>query len=1089
MSTIAYDAAMVTRSLGRKTVEKAQSYIGKIRNLVATRNRLTGEVKGNAAEPYVITVYLHQLAGGLSISGQCTCPVTYQCKHAAALLLANLAREAELRDGGVNHELLDWLDGFRQRRSRAAAVPKPAAHCLIYELENNDGDGEQLVGFFKAALNKDGSVKTFEKQWDNVQVALQKPPAFLSDEDILILQSLFAARRPTDYSGYPLRGKAGGELLREIIATGRCVVMTDYSESLKDARWLKLAAGRPAELSWQLLENNTFRSEMVTQPKATAMVMVDPPYYIDVASNEAGVAEHVMPLDQLQDFLSMPVVRKSDFALISAVFRDYAPELPLPDNIEPSTMPLIEDVPQPVLRLQSRTFNDSFYKKIQIFDFAELWFEYAGIRVEAVSAKSFFANAQGKPVKVQRDAKAEKKYSAMLAKTALLKAQQRDIPYMLAATLPKTLYAPQYEHQWLPFIQKNIPELRNKGWNILMDDDFSFNVTEVEEINGSAVLAEDGWFDIEMGIYVNDRMVRLEPLLAALFQSDPRWLGKALNTIPDQEPVLLRTDRNEQVVILAQRLKPLVKNLLDLFARKDSSQLRLSAWDAGRLNDLSDSGRWQFKGQSAVRELALQLKNSQGITLVAKPDGLNADLRSYQQQGLSWMQFLRQHNLSGVLADDMGLGKTVQTLAHIQAEKEAGRLDKPALIVVPTTLVYNWLQEAAKFTPQLTVLALNGGQRKEYFERLRHFDVILTTYALVWRDRQDLEKTDYHLLILDEAQYVKNSRTQAAQAIRALQARHRLCLTGTPLENHLGELWSQFDFLLPGFLGSEKEFTQRWRTPIEKEGDRVRSELLARRIRPFMLRRRKNDVAKELPDKTMIIRSVELEGAQRDLYETVRSAMQEKVRLAIAEQGMARSHIVVLDALLKLRQVCCDPGLVKLDAAGKVKNSAKLEMLLEMVRELIDEGRRILLFSQFTGMLTIIAESLKKAGIPYVTLTGSTTDRNTPVSQFQKGEVAVFLISLKAGGVGLNLTAADTVIHYDPWWNPAAENQATDRAHRLGQDKVVFVYKLIVAGSIEEKIVALQDKKAELVGSILSEDSGETVKFSSEDLTALFEAL
>jgi SNF2 family DNA or RNA helicase len=399
--------------------------------------------------------------------------------------------------------------------------------------------------------------------------------------------------------------------------------------------------------------------------------------------------------------------------------------------------------------------------------------------------------------------------------------------------------------------------------------------------------------------------------------------------------------------------------------------------------------------------------------------------------------------------------------------------------------VHNWLEEAARFAPALKVLNLQGSQRKDQFAVIREHDLVLTTYALLWRDQEVLAKHDYHVLVLDEAQYVKNTHTKAAAALRELRARHRLCLTGTPLENHLGELWSQFDFLLPGLLGTQKDFTKRWRTPIEKGDDTVRRDLLARRVRPFMLRRTKNEVAKELPPKTLITRTVELEGAQRDLYETVRVAMQEKVRVAISAQGLARSHLIVLDALLKLRQVCCDPRLVKLDRAAAVTESSKLDLLLQMVPELIAEGRRILLFSQFTGMLSLIAAALTRASIDYVTLTGDTTDRVTPVKRFSQDNVPLFLISLKAGGVGLNLTAADTVIHYDPWWNPAAENQATDRAHRIGQDKPVFVYKLIAAGSIEEKIVALQEKKAALAAAILSGDGANAVKFSADDLDGL----
>ena len=410
-------------------------------------------------------------------------------------------------------------------------------------------------------------------------------------------------------------------------------------------------------------------------------------------------------------------------------------------------------------------------------------------------------------------------------------------------------------------------------------------------------------------------------------------------------------------------------------------------------------------------------------------------------------------------------------------------------MVLPTSLIFNWRNEAARFAPGLSILSLHGAERKARFSEISQHDVVLTTYPLLWRDAADLTRHQYHLLILDEAQTVKNARSQGAEVVRRIDARHRLCLTGTPLENHLGELWSQFDFLLPGFLGTNANFTRYWRVPIEKQGDEVRRELLARRVRPFVLRRRKEEVARELPEKTIIVRKVELNGAQRDLYEAVRVAMDAMVREEVVNKGFGRSQIVILDALLKLRQVCCDPRLVRTPLAQRVKERAKLDLLMTMLPEQVEEGRRILLFSQFTHMLALIEAELKRVGIDYVTLTGSTTDRETPVRRFQNCEVPVFLISLKAGGVGLNLTAADTVIHFDPWWNPAVENQATDRAHRIGQDKRVFVYKLIVAGSIEEKILALQERKAELADGILSDDRGVQLKFGEEDIAALFAPL
>ncbi|PKO52051.1 MAG: helicase SNF, partial [Betaproteobacteria bacterium HGW-Betaproteobacteria-21] len=389
----------------------------------------------------------------------------------------------------------------------------------------------------------------------------------------------------------------------------------------------------------------------------------------------------------------------------------------------------------------------------------------------------------------------------------------------------------------------------------------------------------------------------------------------------------------------------------------------------------------------------------------------------------------------------------------------------------------------------LKVLNLHGADRHSRFDELEGVDVALTTYPLLWRDAEALQAREWSLLILDEAQIVKNVASKGAQVIRQINARHRLGLTGTPLENHLGELWAQFDFLLPGFLGDQKQFTRTWRTPIEKHGDTVRRDLLAARLKPFILRRRKEDVATELPPKTIIVRSVALEGGQRDLYETVRAAMDEKIRAEVANRGFARSQIVILDALLKLRQVCCDPRLLKSPAALLVQERAKLDMLMDMLPELIDEGRRILVFSQFTQMLALIAAELDKVQIGWVSLTGDTRDRRIPVEDFQKGRAPVFLISLKAGGVGLNLTAADTVIHYDPWWNPAAENQATDRAHRIGQDKPVFVFKLICAGSIEERILTLQDKKAALAAGVLSEDANALAKFGESDIAALLAPL
>jgi SNF2 family DNA or RNA helicase len=354
------------------------------------------------------------------------------------------------------------------------------------------------------------------------------------------------------------------------------------------------------------------------------------------------------------------------------------------------------------------------------------------------------------------------------------------------------------------------------------------------------------------------------------------------------------------------------------------------------------------------------------------------------------------------------------------------------------------------------------------------------------RDVAQMAGHAWHMVVLDEAQAIKNPSAKATHAVCRLDTAHRLCLSGTPIENNLDELWSQFAFLMPGLLGHRKHFTKRFRTPIEKDADPVRRRQLAVRIRPFILRRTKAAVATELPPKHTILRRITLGPEQRELYETIRATLHSEVREEIAARGLAHSQIAVLDALLKLRQVCCDPRLVKLPAARLGGQSSKLEDLLEMVGEMVAEGRRILLFSQFTSMLDLMKPRLAAAGIPFVELRGDTRDRAAPVASFQAGDVPLFLISLKAGGRGLNLTAADTVIHYDPWWNPAVEDQASDRAHRIGQTKSVFVYKLIAADTVEERIVALQERKAALAGIAFGDDAAGVSAMGSDDIEILF---
>jgi SNF2 family DNA or RNA helicase len=492
------------------------------------------------------------------------------------------------------------------------------------------------------------------------------------------------------------------------------------------------------------------------------------------------------------------------------------------------------------------------------------------------------------------------------------------------------------------------------------------------------------------------------------------------------------------------------------------------------------------QGGEELRELGEALSSRPGDELV-HTRGLRAELRSYQREGVAWLQHLAALGVGGVLADDMGLGKTLQTIAHVLIEKESGRLTRPALIVAPTSLVPGWAREFGKFAPHLNVLVLHGSRRHERFRDIREADVVVTSYPLLTRDLETFEAYEFRILILDEAQAIKNLASRASSSVRAVRAELRLCLSGTPLENNLGELFAMFDFLLPGLLGNRETFQLGFRQPIEG-GDSDRLELLRKRVAPFILRRLKREVASELPPKTEIVRPVDLAEDERELYESIRVAAHAEVRAAIRKKGIAASTVSVLSALMKLRQVCCHPKLVQVSSAAEVGSAAKFELLVEFVRNLVREGRRILVFSQFARMLTLISEALLREGIRHVTLTGATADRQAKVDAFQEGRADVFLISLKAGGTGLTLTAADTVIHYDPWWNPAAQAQATDRAYRIGQTKPVFVYKFIVAGSVEERMLRLQQRKQELADAILSTGGSATV-LTAQDVEDLFAPL
>lgn len=641
-------------------------------------------------------------------------------------------------------------------------------------------------------------------------------------------------------------------------------------------------------------------------------------------------------------------------------------------------------------------------------------------------------------------------------------------------------------------LDKVLDRLVQAGWQVVLVD-------EPLRKGGAlrlSVKSTVDWFELEGELDYDGASVKLPALLAALRD------GKSLIRLDDGTCAIIPQavrDRFARLASLANtddkgvRFRPSQALLLDaLLAAEGSDRVRLD---------------------QRFEEARARLRAFSGVKALAPPDGFRGELRGYQQEGLGWLEFLRDFGFGGCLADDMGLGKTIQILAMLEMRRNrptsTNAARTPSLIVVPKSLVFNWIEEAARFTPALRFLNYTGIERRERKEQIDSVDVVVTTYGTLRQDIQELKERVFDYVILDEAQAIKNSASQAAKACRLLKGDHRLALTGTPVENHLGELWSLFEFLNPGLLGQSGKFQSLVKAtskgpvvspaglsaaePARGDASRVEEgsddsqgvrRMLSQALRPFILRRTKQQVLTELPERTEQTLFCEMEKKQKDLYDELRDYYRRTLTSRVARGGMAKAKIHVLEALLRLRQVACHPALLDKNKADLP--SAKLDALLEQLEELVAEGHKALVFSQFTSLLAIVRDELDRRSIRYEYLDGQTTDRQRRVTRFQSDDsIPLFLISLRAGGQGLNLTAADYVFILDPWWNPAVESQAIDRAYRMGQTRHVFAYRLICRGTVEEKILELQRSKRELADAIITEDNSVLRNLTTEDLELL----
>lgn len=995
----------------------------------------------------------------------CNCSWGGDCKHVAAVLLrlhegdgvaAQGARGPRARGARqltpsspplaepsvLASEVRAWLTTLR------GPAPLQGGERLAFRLEI--GAGDPVVYLAAQRPLKSGA-------WGQpLQLSRLRAQEVIAgregEEDLL---DAIEAIQWTDSGSVKLRGRRGGRGLAALLDSGRLVLAEPGPPVL-----LTRGETVTGELAWKTVSGYQ-EPTIKTSLQSIELLPVAPVHYLERETGRVGVIEISGDSALPMRWIAGPRIAPGTAATVTRELSIAAPRAPSPSVIRTK---VVRDPPRGVLHLREVPVNPWRVGETRV---AELSFRYGSIDIPSGNATDpFVVSDTNEMVYVERSRALEDRLRRALEAVDLHAQPMAERGAAERWTMASVA-------DWLFLLSDKLESLREAGFDVVVDPTFKLELVESEDWYTDLEPAGHDWFDVELGIQVGGERISLLPLLVQV-------LGKS--ELPPQGFFIQLPD-GRYAHVPSERIAPLADLIIELAAtRSEERRYRVTRL---RSMDLAASSSEQSATFEALRALRERLTTVSSIPKLAIPEAFLGELREYQAQGVAWLDFLGKMGLGGVLADDMGLGKTVQIIALLCALKESPR--PPSIIVAPTSVLLSWTQQLERFAPHLKVVLWHGADRIDSRDQIASSDLVLTSYALLRRDATELAAIEWDLCVLDEAQTIKNAKTVFAEKARELRARQRIALTGTPMENHLGELWSIVSFALPGALGGERAFRLGYRTPIEKRGDAVRLESLRRRLAPVLLRRTKEQVATELPPKTIIDHPIELDDAQRDLYETIRAAVAKRVRDEIEKKGLARSHIVLLDALLKLRQVCCDPRLLKTSVTKRAVTSAKLEAFEDLVTTVVAEGRKVLVFSQFVEMLEILSASLDRLGIEHETLTGSTRDRAGVVASFRTGEAAVFLISLKAGGTGLDLVEADTVIHYDPWWNPAVEAQATDRAHRIGQTRPVFVHKLIARGTVEEKILGLQGKKAELARGLL--DGTSSFKLDAASVEALLAPL
>jgi superfamily II DNA or RNA helicase len=1109
------------RLLGARAYLRGYDYVRRhaVEDIAVEDASARGQVRGTEPEPYRVTLQLTPSG----FSSTCTCPAFASsngghCKHVAALLIAvrDQARGSQPRpalqpsSNGVHYSVhggtvhVAGVDGEGRRSKRARARAMKAAHHGGGQPQRLalSGGGTGVAAWLPEPMPPAPKVIEYRLQVKPVGFSPSAPGGMLTvtlldpdarvpllpsallvaqdqsptaDRDAIRLLAKFENQGPRRV-GIDVRGEDASDLLpllkgRRVIVEPQMMELRFGDEPLRPRFDLELSADGA-----QILVRTSFQRQGDPRKFTTtsgAWFEGSPGWYVDAQEGWARPVDRRVSPAAVRRLLRMPSITEPVDKLPELIMQGL-PRVALEVGAELPELSQVADVVdlEPTIRVAAGgSLVDAQVSLRAAYEDVEIEVRADGMTVPVIVKPPAAApRAEGSPAAaapkrarcIRCDIAAQQAAAARLRELGLVPAE--DGNKFVARGDDAIRF-------WTEGIG-SLPET----WDIFVPDDLiDVNVRDEALSANARVSSGVDWLSLRLNFESEGVAVTQEELARCLAEGR-RYVRLADGSFARLDP---------------QKVREVLLRQAEILATGGGSGARLPLSQAGRIEDLlAQVGRSSVSGDT--KELFKRLKDIDEIRGARKPRNLKAQLRPYQEQGFNWLWFLHEIGSGGVLADDMGLGKTVQTLALLLAVKnedaKAEGKKKPfkALIVAPTSVVTNWLREMDRFAPSLKHALWHGAERKERQDELEDADVVVTSYALLRRDEELLKEIEWRYVIVDEAQQIKNPLSATARAAKRLRADRRLALSGTPIENRLSEIWSIFDFVSPGLLGPMDKFEERYSRPIDA-GDKTAAARLRATIHPFILRRTKSEVAKDLPEKIETDQLCELTGEQASLYAAVAKEVRAQVLGEVERQGLARAQLQILAGLTRMRQAACDPRLLNLPREFGDEDSGKLVALRDLVQTSIEGGHKVLVFSQFVSMLQIIKRAMDEDGVPYAYLDGSTKDRQAVVDQFQREDgPPVFLISLKAGGSGLNLTAADTVIHFDPWWNPAVEDQATDRAHRIGQTKVVTMYRLIAKGTIEEKIFELAEKKRELVGAVLSEDVGGAKKLTKGDVEELF---